>query len=161
MVIGAPYCVTNEMLDHFNVSVSTVPQYHNKKREVMAVLFEMLTKYLRLQSKGRFPEKKVALLLDFVQMRGGRALPKYFVHFSQTVYIGSIWGWGERGRSLPNLFGPLAFQKVAQVVQIKIFGKFKQGFLSMKLIQSGNFWVQGPVLFSYRHGRHDGGHTTS
>ena len=23
---------------------------------------------------------------------GGRALPKFFVHFSQTVYIGSIWG---------------------------------------------------------------------
>ena len=41
------------------------------------------------------------------------------------------------------------------------FGNFKQGFLSMILIQSGNFRVQGPVLFSYRHGRHDGGHTTS
>ena len=38
--------------------------------------------------------KKVAVLLDFVQLRGGRALPKFFVHFSQTVYIGSIWGWG-------------------------------------------------------------------
>ena len=45
--------------------------------------------------------KKVAVLLDFVQMREGgwgmRALPKFFVHFSQTVYIGSIWGWGRRG----------------------------------------------------------------
>ena len=45
-----------------------------------------------------FP-KKVAVLLDFVQMRGGgRTLPKSFVHYSQTVYIGSIWGWGGRGR---------------------------------------------------------------
>ena len=32
--------------------------------------------------KGRLYEKKVAVLLDFVQMRGGRALPKFFVHFS-------------------------------------------------------------------------------
>ena len=36
--------------------------------------------------------KKIAVLLDFVQMRGGRSLPKIFVHFSQTVYTGSIWG---------------------------------------------------------------------
>ena len=35
--------------------------------------------------------KKVAVLLDIVQMRGGSAVPKLFVHFSQTVYIGSIW----------------------------------------------------------------------
>ena len=55
--------------------------------------------------------KKVAVLLDFVQLRGGRALPKFFVHFSQTVYIGSIWGWGGRGRPLPKFFGTLAFKK--------------------------------------------------
>ena len=30
-----------------------------------------------------------------------RALPKFFVHFSQTVYIGSIWGWGGRGTVTP------------------------------------------------------------
>ena len=42
---------------------------------------------------------------------GGRALPKFFVHFSQTVYIGSIWGWGGRGRPLPNFFGTLALKK--------------------------------------------------
>ena len=30
--------------------------------------------------------KKIAVLLDFVQMRGGRALPKFFVHFSPSVY---------------------------------------------------------------------------
>ena len=57
--------------------------------------------------------KKVAVHLDFVQMGGGggRALPKFFVHFPQTVYIGSIWGWGGRGRLLPNFFGTLAFKK--------------------------------------------------
>ena len=38
--------------------------------------------------------KKIAVLLDCAQMRGGRALPKFFVHFSQTLYTGSIWGWG-------------------------------------------------------------------
>ena len=30
--------------------------------------------------------KKVVVLLDFVQMRGRGALPKFVVHFSQTVY---------------------------------------------------------------------------
>ena len=39
---------------------------------------------------GTVSRKKMAVLLDFVQMRGGRALPKFFVRFSQTVYIGSI-----------------------------------------------------------------------
>ena len=48
-----------------------------------------------------------------------------------------------------------------QKIYVADFGNFKQGFLSMKLMQSGNFRVQGLVLFSYRHGRHDGGHTTS
>ena len=41
---------------------------------------------------GTVSQKKVAVLLDFV-------------HFSQTVYIGSIWGWGGRGRPQPNFFG--------------------------------------------------------
>ena len=31
----------------------------------------------------------------------GRALPKFFVSFSQTVYNGSIWGWGGRGTVTP------------------------------------------------------------
>ena len=46
-----------------------------------------------VRPKGRCPEI-IAVLLDFVQMRGGegRALPKFFVTFSQTVYIGSILG---------------------------------------------------------------------
>ena len=64
--------------------------------------------------KGRFPEEKVGVLLDFVQMRkrgGGRALPKFVVHFSQTVYIRSISGWGGRGRPLPKFFGTLAFKR--------------------------------------------------
>ena len=60
---------------------------------------------------GKVSRKKVAVLLDYVQMRGGRALPKFFVHFSQTVYIGSIWGWGGRGRPLPKFFGTLTFKK--------------------------------------------------
>ena len=62
-------------------------------------------------TKGKVSRKKVAALFYFVQMRGGRDLPKFFVHFSQTVYIGSIWGWGGRGRPLPKFFGTLAFKK--------------------------------------------------
>ena len=36
-------------------------------------------------------------------MRGGRALSKIFVQFSQTdkLYIGSIWGWGGGGGETP------------------------------------------------------------
>ena len=55
--------------------------------------------------------KKVAVLLDFVRLRGGRVLSKFFVHFSQTVYIGSIWGWGGKWRPLPKFFNTLAFKK--------------------------------------------------
>ena len=45
----------------------------------------LLVNVLRARVREGLP-KKVAVLLDFVQMRGGRALPKFFVHFSQTVY---------------------------------------------------------------------------
>ena len=40
-------------------------------------------------SKGGSPEKN-SCSIQFLQMRGGGALPKVFVHFSQTVYLGSI-----------------------------------------------------------------------
>ena len=52
--------------------------------------------------------KKVAVLLDFVQMRGGGQI---FCPLLQTVYIGSIWGWGGKGEPLPKLFGTLALKK--------------------------------------------------
>ena len=46
--------------------------------------------------------KKVAVLLDLVQIRGGgAALPNFFVHFSQTVFVGSILGWGGEGGEAP------------------------------------------------------------
>ena len=64
--------------------------------------------------------KKVAVLLDFVQMRegGGRALPKFFVYFSQTVYRVNL-GMGMRGLETPaQFFGTLGCIKVVQVVQI-------------------------------------------
>ena len=54
-------------------------------------------------------------------LRGwGGPCPIFFVHFSQTLYIGSIRGWGGRGRPLPKFFGTLAFKKVVQVVQIRV-----------------------------------------
>ena len=55
-----------------------------------------------------------------IEVGGGKALPKFFVHFSQTVYIGSIWGWGGRGRPLPISFGHIGDQK-------KWFKLFKLG----------------------------------
>ena len=47
---------------------------------------------------------------------GGRALPKFFVHFSKTVYIESIWGWGD-----PCQFFLVHWRskKALQVVQIR------------------------------------------
>ena len=74
-------------------------------------MFKMLTAHFDCEALREGLPKKIAVLLDFVQLRGGRALPKFFVHFSQTVYIGSIWGWGGRGRPLPKFFGTLAFKK--------------------------------------------------
>ena len=59
--------------------------------------------YVVISLRDGFP-KKVAVLLDFFQMRGG-GLPKLFVHFSQTVYwvnLGMGIGRG-RGDPSPNL----------------------------------------------------------
>ena len=74
-------------------------------------------------------------------MRGGRALPKFFVHFSQNVYIGSIWEWGRRERPLPKFFGTLAFKKVVQVVQIR--GRGGQGNLDK--IQKNSYFFRETV----------------
>ena len=52
--------------------------------------------------------KKVAVLLDFVHMRGGRSLPKFFVHFSQTVFWVNLRMGRRGGRPLPNSFGTSA-----------------------------------------------------
>ena len=63
--------------------------------------------------RDSFP-KKSSCFFGFCPNEGGRGpcpVPKFFVQFSQTVYIGSIWGWGGRGRPLPKLFGTLAFKK--------------------------------------------------
>ena len=53
---------------------------------------------------------------DFGPMWGPAQI---FVHFSQTVFIGSIWGWGGRGRPLPNILAHWRSKKVVQVVQIR------------------------------------------
>ena len=63
---------------------------------------------------GKVSRRKVAVLLDFVQMRGGgRALPKSFVRFSHTVYIGSIWGWEfeREGETPAQIFWHIAVKK--------------------------------------------------
>ena len=78
---------------------------------------DYLSKIMIISLLGKVFPQKIAVLLDFVQMRrGGRARPKFFVHSSQTVYIGSILGWGGRGRPLPKFFATLALKKLVQVV---------------------------------------------
>ena len=70
------------------------------------------TKWGKCEALRKVSRKKVAVLLDFVQMRGvGEGPAQIFVHFSQTVYIGSIWGWSGRGRPLPKFLGTLMFKK--------------------------------------------------
>ena len=54
--------------------------------------------------------KKVAVPLDFVQLRGGRALPKFFVHFSQTVYWVNF-GMGSEGETPAQIFWHIGVQK--------------------------------------------------
>ena len=49
--------------------------------------------------------KKVAVLLDFVQLRGGRAQPKFLSTFHKLYILGQFGG-GEGG-----FFGTLAFKK--------------------------------------------------
>ena len=60
--------------------------------------------------KGKLHEKKVAVLLDFVEMRGeGREGPAQIVcPLFTTVYWVNLGMGMERGRPLPNFFGTLA-----------------------------------------------------
>ena len=62
--------------------------------------------------------KKIAVLLDFVQMRGGRALPKFFVHFSQTVYRVNLGMRREGETPAKILLAHWRSKKLVQVVQI-------------------------------------------
>ena len=73
--------------------------------------------------------KKIAVLLDFVQ-------------FSQTIYIGTTWGWGGRGRPLPKFFGTLAFKKVVKVVQIRGRGG---GRGNLDKIQKNSYFFSGDL----------------
>ena len=47
-------------------------------------------------TKGRFPEKKVAVLLDFVQMRGWGPFPNFLSTFHKLYILGQF-GDGEGG----------------------------------------------------------------
>ena len=48
---------------------------------------------------------------------GGRARPKFFVHYSQTVYWVNL-GMGREGETPAEILGILALKKVVKVVQI-------------------------------------------
>ena len=53
--------------------------------------------------------KKVAVLLDFVQMRGGRALPKFFVQFSRIYWVNL--GMGREGETPAQIFWHIGVKK--------------------------------------------------
>ena len=72
--------------------------------------------------KERSPEKKVAVLLDFFQMRGG-ACP-IFLSTVHKLYILGQFGDGERwGDLCPNFLSHWRLKKVVQVVQIRGRGR--------------------------------------
>ena len=73
------------------------------------------TEQLKYRKKGKVSPKKVAVLLDFVQMRGGGRggpCPNFSSAFHK-LYIMGQFGDGEGGgRSpLPKFFGTLALRK--------------------------------------------------
>ena len=63
---------------------------------------------------GKVLRNKLAVLLDFVQMRGGRALPNFFVQFSRIYWVNL--GMGREGETPAQIFW---HKKVVQVVQIR------------------------------------------
>ena len=87
------------------------PQGHFQKR-ILPFLRRILTSMHSASAHlGRSPEKKTktALLLDFVQMRGGGPCPNFLAHFHK-LYFRSIWGWGGAERPLPKFFGLLLYK---------------------------------------------------
>ena len=44
--------------------------------------YKVMPQRISLILREGFTKNKLAVLLDFVQMRGGRAMPKYFVPFA-------------------------------------------------------------------------------
>ena len=49
--------------------------------------------------------EKIAVLLDFVQLRGGEDPTQIFCPLFTNCIYWVMWGWGGRGRPLPKFFG--------------------------------------------------------
>ena len=75
----------------------------------------------RMPYLGTVSRKKIAVLLDFVQMRGGGGGPcPNFVSTFHKLYILGQFGDGEGGgHPCPNFLAPWRSKKVLQVVQIR------------------------------------------
>ena len=67
---------------------------------------------------GKVSQKKVAVLLDFVQMRGGGSCPNFCPLFTNCEYWVNLGMWRE-GETPAQIFWHIGVQKkVVQVVQI-------------------------------------------
>ena len=73
---------------------------------------EVAPRYKLLTLLGKASRKKWLFFFYFVQMRGwgGRALPKFFVTFSQTVYWVNL-GIGRKGETPAQFFWHIGVQK--------------------------------------------------
>ena len=75
---------------------------------------------LNVSHLGKVSQKKVAVLLDFVPMRGERGPCPNFLSTFQKLYILSQFGDGEGGGDPgPNFLAHWRSKKVVQVVQIR------------------------------------------
>ena len=86
---------------------------------------------------GTVSRKKVAVLLDFIQMSGGGGPAQFCPHLRNRIYWVNL-GMGRRGRPLPKFFGTLGFKKVVQVVQIRGGGRG-----NLDKIQKNSYFFSG------------------
>ena len=107
-------------------------------REGILPEFLCLLLFFRQDDLGKVSRKKVAVLLDFVQMRGGGPA-QICVRFSQTVYSGQFGDGDVRGGPLPKFFfAHWRSKKVAKVVQI--LGRGGGGRGNLDKIQKNSYF---------------------
>ena len=91
---------------------------------MMVLLFKNLAQNIGsdeiISTEGALGEglpKKVAVLLDFVELRGGGGpCPNFCPLFTNCIYWVNL-GMGGRGRPLQKIFGTLAFNKSGTTCQ--------------------------------------------
>ena len=90
---------------------------------------------------GKVSRKKVAVLLDFVQMRGGGHCPNFLSTFHKLYILGQFGDGEGGGDPCPNFLAHWRSKKVVQVVQIR--GRGVRGNLDK--IQKKSYFFSGDL----------------